>query len=435
MNGSPQSIFTFALDTTAKRSGNTVTLTRQLEGRSRKTILTLFEAMLCAVLERGADPTLLFDWPESERAKLTARIARLSRGLRAFLVPLESPAGLSRGTALETPLNYANFERTSWPASMEIILRDLAPVELVWYVTHRCPRTCRYCHWVEKGRADLEADHLSHDKARALVREAWLGGVDRLILTGGEPMLRADIYDIIAESSDLGLPVWLFTRFPITEERAVRLSKVGVSRVFYSLDSTESRFNAEMVENQNAANEAHRSLATLVAAGIDVTVVPVITRLNANGLSDLARSLSDIGVRQLRPICYKGRKGSNVNEQFTLTELDKRFVREGLNLAESWLEVDRSTLNIDVNAGICESGISSVYVQPNGAVSYCPLTSGNAGAAVAFLPQDSLSDIWHSHRIASLLSQNSLALAGPRHIARVSHVSSCFLRNERLDLI
>ncbi|MRG67120.1 radical SAM protein [Rhizobium pusense] len=415
---------------TRLENGN-VHIERDVFGRHLRAILTADEALLCALLERGSDPVDVFGSYPEVLAEIAAKIPRLLTALRAFI----DASGAAADLIFSPPSVYFDGAHIMSPKGFTRINREIAPRDLVWYATHRCPRTCRYCHWVEKGRSDLEPDHLSLDGARGLVMEAWLGGVERFVITGGEPMLRRDIYDIISYATDLGLPTWLFTRYNITPARAERLAAARITEVYFSLDDITREANASMVENVGVADEAIRSLRSLRNASVQVTVVPVITRLNASNLVKLVTKLSSVGVQRIRPICYKGRRGAAVNDLFTLQEEDKRVLVTQLEQAANLIEIDETTLDLGAKVGICESGISTLYVQPSGSVSYCPLTSRDSGKPFAHLPRNQLSDIWHSARLAELLAANALASASPRELIRVATASSCALNHERLDLV
>ena len=247
-------------------------------------------------------------------------------------------------------------------------------------------------------------------------------------------MLRRDLIKIIESGSQLGLPIWLFTRYHFTPSKAADLAAAGVSRIFYSLDTLNPDSNGTLVENAAVVGEARRSLKALVNAGLDVTLVPVLTALNFDTLPELAQEMAEIGVSSMRPIAYKGRAGAEFNNLFTLSQGDKDVVRDCLPSVGQTISLDLTTLDLETKTGICESGITTIYVQPNGAVSYCPLTQGTAGAPFGQLPEDTLDALWQNRRLGRLLAGNALAPVGPRSLARVTNSSSCVLRKERLDL-
>ncbi len=407
---------------------------REVEGRPREMVLAPIEALLCSLLERGQDPRHYLGDTAVAKTGMQDRAARLNTALRAFLQPEHSDVHeLPKSPAFEGPDVYMQAWRNA-PANEHFLLRDIAPQELVWYVTHRCPRRCRYCHWVQKGRSDIESDSLPLKRAVGLMLEAWLGGVQRLVMTGGEPMLRRDLLKIIESGSRLGLPIWLFTRYHITPKRAADLAEAGVSRIFFSLDTLDSDANNQLVENAAVVAEARRSLSAMVNAGLDVTLVPVLTALNAETLTELAEDMAEIGVSSMRPIAYKGRASAKFNDLFALSQADKDAIRESLAAVRQTISLDLTTLYLDTKTAICESGITTIYVQPNGSVSYCPLTQGTSGAPFGRLPEDTLDALWQNRRLGRLLAGNGLALAGPRSVARITDTSSCVLRKERLDL-
>ena len=424
----------FATDAhvTGPDRGGLYTIRRYVAGKDRSVVLAPQEALLCAVLERGEDLSEWLGKSARNDPGVQDRLARLPTALRAYLSQTATGSSAQHSIFPE-PQSCLSACRQA-PDTSQYLLRDISPQEVVWYVTHRCPRQCRYCHWVEKGRSDLEHDILPAEQTKGLVQEAWLGGVERLVMTGGEPMLRRDLMEIIGHGRDLGLPIWLFTRYHFTPQRAADLAAAGVARVFYSLDTLDPIANRDLVENAAVVGEARRSLEALANAGIDVTVVPVLTALNTQKLPDLAQDMAEIGVRAIRPIAYKGRKGAAFNDVFTLSVEDKDQIRRSLDKVSAWVALDLTTLDLETKTGICESGITTIYVQPDGAVSYCPLTRGVEGAPFGRLPQDSLDALWQNRRLGRLLAGNALAPVGARHLAKTTDASSCVLRDVRLDL-
>jgi uncharacterized radical SAM superfamily Fe-S cluster-containing enzyme len=78
-------------------------------------------------------------------------------------------------------------------------IRDAAPSALLWVVTEYCDKKCRYCFmnaiYTETNRTpDID---LPFSRMRELIEEAASIGVQRIVLSGGEPFLRSDLVDII----------------------------------------------------------------------------------------------------------------------------------------------------------------------------------------------------------------------------------------------
>src|SRR5919112_1241594 len=160
------------------------------------------------------------------------------------------------------------------------------PYTLVAELTYRCPLHCPYCsNPVEIGaprfRAELETEHWARvfAEARAL-------GVLQLALTGGEPMLRRDLDELVAAGRDAGLYSTLVTagtRF--TPERAARLKAAGLDHVQVSIQSPDPEENdrlagARSFEKKIAAAHVVREL------GFPLTINCVLHRQNLDRIEE-----------------------------------------------------------------------------------------------------------------------------------------------------
>jgi pyrroloquinoline quinone biosynthesis protein E len=113
------------------------------------------------------------------------------------------------------------------------------PLALIAEVTHRCPLRCVYCS-NPLELAGARSELLTQDWARVF-REAGKMGFLHLHLTGGEPLARRDLTDLIAEAHSAGLYTNLITSgVGLSETRLVSLIEAGLDHVQLSFqDSTE----------------------------------------------------------------------------------------------------------------------------------------------------------------------------------------------------
>ncbi len=114
-----------------------------------------------------------------------------------------------------------------------------------WEVTYRCNERCVHCY--NPGAAHYpgeqshrHTDELTTEEGYRLLRELALAGVFRLTISGGEAMLRADFFELVAEARRLGMSVAIYTNGQLlaTEnlERLARLWPDSVGISIYSAD-------------------------------------------------------------------------------------------------------------------------------------------------------------------------------------------------------
>src|SRR6266545_3349908 len=113
-----------------------------------------------------------------------------------------------------------------------------SPFGLLAELTYRCPLACPYCS-NPLNLADY-SDELATDEWRRVLGEARDLGVLQCHLSGGEPLLRRDLAEIVAEAHDLGLYTNLVTSaLGLSQPKAERLRAAGLDHVQVSIQSDE----------------------------------------------------------------------------------------------------------------------------------------------------------------------------------------------------
>lgn len=117
------------------------------------------------------------------------------------------------------------------------------PFLISWNLTRRCNLKCSHCYLDSAGMAGV--DDLSTDEALRFVDEiASLNPRAMLILTGGEPLVRADLFEIASRASSRGLMVVIGTNGTLMDDAiARRLIESGVKGAGISLDSASPFFH------------------------------------------------------------------------------------------------------------------------------------------------------------------------------------------------
>ena len=107
-----------------------------------------------------------------------------------------------------------------------------------WMTTNKCNLTCKHCY--QDACPDACANELTTDEARTLIDQIAAAGFKIMIFSGGEPLMRPDIYDLVAYAASKGLrPVFGTNGTLITPEVAGRLKKCGACAMGISLDSLD----------------------------------------------------------------------------------------------------------------------------------------------------------------------------------------------------
>ena len=113
-----------------------------------------------------------------------------------------------------------------------------APRIISWNTTLRCPLKCSHCY-VDAGGQEADGV-LSTQEAFAVIDQIRQTGTPVVVLSGGEPLLRGDIYAIAGDGTEQGLRMVMGTSgYLIDRETAAKLRDAGIRAVAISLDSAD----------------------------------------------------------------------------------------------------------------------------------------------------------------------------------------------------
>ncbi len=172
------------------------------------------------------------------------------------------------------------------------------PLALLAELTHRCPLQCPYC----SNPVALEARSGELDTAawRDVFLQAARLGVLQVHLSGGEPMARSDLPDLVAAAREYGLYSNLITSAVlITEERIAALAAAGLNHVQISLQGADAG-EADRVAGYGGAHERKLAAARLVReAGLPLTLNAVMHRGNLDRLEAVIELALALGARRL----------------------------------------------------------------------------------------------------------------------------------------
>ncbi|MFZ4687050.1 MAG: GTP 3',8-cyclase MoaA, partial [Hyphomonadaceae bacterium] len=159
-------------------------------------------------------------------------------------------------------------------------------------ITDRCDLRCTYC-MPERMTFLPRKDVLSFEELDELVTAFARFGVDKLRITGGEPLVRKDVMELMARfSRHLGNglnELTLTTNGTLLSKYAGELSAIGVRRINVSLD-TLNRKLFETIARRDMLDDVLRGIDAAIAAGIKVKINTVaLASVNEKEIPDLIR--------------------------------------------------------------------------------------------------------------------------------------------------
>lgn len=312
------------------------------------------------------------------------------------------------------------------------------------HITHECDLRCKHCYLFDSPTYDTI-------EAQLLPREAWFQTIDDLVLTaqrwgmspfliitGGDPILNPDFFNILRHAQGRGMaPYIMGNPYHIDEQIAQELAKCGVSLYQVSLDGLAGTHDRLRRKGSFAASI--QALKTLQDAGIQTVVMFTLSRSNCDELLDVMRLVAEINVSCfVFDLLTPTGRGASLRDQILAPEelhalfaqvdaLGAELTRQGAttfwnrksSLWKLW-EYEQGEFNSDYLAsahtnqeclGGCAVGGGYLVVQSNGLVVPC----ARLPIAIGQLPQDTISHILVN---APLLSQS-------RRLANYEKCSSC----------
>jgi cyclic pyranopterin phosphate synthase len=169
-------------------------------------------------------------------------------------------------------------------------------------VTDRCNFRCHYCmpreHFGADHRYLPQAEILSFDEIARVVGALLPLGLKKVRLTGGEPLLRQDLSELVRRLARLpGLDIALTTNGSLLAKHATALRDAGLGRLTVSLDSTSPEVFARMTDSEVPVGEVLAGIEAARAAGFSpIKINAVIKRgVNDHTLVELARTFKGSG--------------------------------------------------------------------------------------------------------------------------------------------
>lgn len=181
---------------------------------------------------------------------------------------------------------------------------------VVWNCTRQCNLSCIHCYAsADNRRSPMEIDT---DAGKAFIRDLASFEVPVILFSGGEPLLRKDIFELVTLARELGLRTALSTNGTvITEETADKLKRLGFAEVGISLDGIGA--NNDYFRGKTGAFEsALRGIRHCVAQGLRVSLRLTITRFNYEEIPGIFDLVEEEGIDRVcfYHLAYSGRGDS-----------------------------------------------------------------------------------------------------------------------------
>ena len=317
---------------------------------------------------------------------------------------------LAHGRGIAAPSPFQDFMTVQAPDPREGLRELPGPRVLHWHVTRYCPRKCAYCYAepIQGGQAGDAT--LNRSELQKIFKEAATLGAEHLVVAGAEPLLRADLPEVMGDAIANRLTPFLTTKHPISKQLALRLAKAGVAHISLSLDTVSPQQSLVMIGSKSYPAQIRSSATNLSQAGVRFSVQSVVTGVNANAISGVAEFASDLGatVMQVVPFESVRRPIAKLQNQDlflegkdllrkTVEDLASRYPNVRFELFEKLGTGSRAQFH-------CDIGMTKLFFLPDGSVHRCYKLVDDSTLIGKDLKTCSVAEAWHDPQFGSVIS-------------------------------
>jgi Fe-coproporphyrin III synthase len=233
-----------------------------------------------------------------------------------------------RGT-VSSMMRHRHKPQADMPSSYLAFSGMFRPV-VFWNLTDRCNLSCTHCY-SRSGPGRTTEGELTTAEALGVIDDLANLGVPLILFTGGEPLMREDLWDLARHAKDRGLKMALSTNGTlITTELARRIKESGIEYAGISLDGANADTHDRFRNSPGAFEQTLRAFAACGEAGLRCGVRVTLTKENCQELGALVDLSLSLGASRfcLYWLVPTGR-GS---ESYARLQLDRDEVVKALTL-------------------------------------------------------------------------------------------------------
>jgi radical SAM protein with 4Fe4S-binding SPASM domain len=170
---------------------------------------------------------------------------------------------------------------------------------LFWETTAGCNLECIHCRRLDVSKQLMKND-LSTQEALLFVRNLAVFAKPILVLSGGEPLFRPDIFQIAMHATEHGLPVALATNGTLIDERVAHaIVDSGIKRVAISIDGADEATHDSFRRQPGSLAAALNGFRNLRRLGMSMQINCTVTRHNVHQIETLYATAKELGADAL----------------------------------------------------------------------------------------------------------------------------------------
>jgi len=290
---------------------------------------------------------------------------------------------------------------------------------IAWEVTRSCNLACRHCR--AEAHPEPYEGELSTKEAKALIDTFPQAGKPIIIFTGGDPMMRQDVYELVAHAKSRGLTCAFSPNGTlITSETAAKIKECGVDRCSISIDGADAASHDAFRGVPGAFAASMTGIELLRQAGVPFQINTTVTKSNLSSFKNIFELCQRIGAAAwhiflLVPMgraanlgdqvitaeeyedvlhwLYDFRKTTDMRLKATCAPHYYRIMRQRAH-AEN-IKVTPDTFGLDAMTRGCLGGVGFCFISHTGQVQPCGYLELNCGN----VRQKPFPEIWRDSEV------------------------------------
>ncbi|NLJ77415.1 MAG: putative heme d1 biosynthesis radical SAM protein NirJ2 [Peptococcaceae bacterium] len=275
-----------------------------------------------------------------------------------------------------------------------------------WNTTNACNMYCKHCY---RDAGVKAADELNTAEGKALIDQIATAGFKIMIFSGGEPLMRDDIFVLVSHAREKGLrPVFGTNGVLITEKTALKLKESGAMAMGISLDSTNPEKHDQFRATPGAWQGATKGMMACREAGLPFQIHTTVMDWNMDEVEKLTDFAVDIGAiaHHIFFLVPTGRAVDIEEESLRAEQYEELLHRIMKKQTDTKIELKPTCapqfMRIAAQMGIktrfskgCLAGLSYCIISPVGVVQPCAYLNISAGN----VRETSFIEIWRDAEI------------------------------------
>lgn len=303
------------------------------------------------------------------------------------------------------------MEKSSTELKIDPGKMDFRAHSISWNLTKRCNLNCDHCYLDAEFRGGLRTDELDSRQCFNVIDQiAEVNSNAFLILTGGEPLLRPDIYDIIRYAADRKFMVVLGSNGTlINRANALKIKEAGAHGVGVSVDSMSADKHDKFRGVEKAWERSMEAFNVMNEVGVDFLIQMSVSDMNYKEIPDVVQFAEKIGAVafNLYFLVCTGRGQGNTDvsneayEEALKTLYEQQMKYKGRLMINSKCapqykrvvyENDPDSVYTRTYAGGCPAATHYSRISPEGNLTPCPFIAESVGS----LKENTFKDLWEN---------------------------------------